>query len=106
MLVDMLQDLELGRAAAYYALWAADQADAAERHRAATLALAFASDAFPRLAEQAIQVFGGVGFTWEYDIHLYYKRLLTLRHAHGLPSDHLEALARIALDGPDPSPAG
>ncbi len=98
LLVDMLQDLELGRAAAYYALWAADEAEPAERHRAATLAIAFASEAFPRLAEQAIQVFGGVGFTWEYDIHLYYKRLLSLRHALGLPSDHLETLAQIALD--------
>jgi alkylation response protein AidB-like acyl-CoA dehydrogenase len=102
MLVDMLQDLELGRAAAYYALWAAEQADPAERHRAVAIAMAFASEAFPRLAEQAIQVFGGVGFTWEYDIHLYYKRLLTLRHAHGLPSDHLEELARLALDGEPP----
>jgi acyl-CoA dehydrogenase len=98
-LADMLQDLELGRAAAYYALWAADAADAAERRRAAALAKAFASDAFPRIGEGAIQVFGGLGVTWEHDVQLYYKRLLGLRHACGDADHHLETLARIAVDG-------
>jgi alkylation response protein AidB-like acyl-CoA dehydrogenase len=94
---DMLRDLELGRAGAYYALWAADAAPAAERHRAATMAKAFAGDAFARIGGSAIQVFGGVGFTWEHDIHLFYKRLLTLQHALGSGPDHLEELAAIIL---------
>jgi alkylation response protein AidB-like acyl-CoA dehydrogenase len=95
---DMLRTVELGRAAAYYACWALDEAPAVEAHRAATLARAFAADAFPALGGTAIQVFGGIGFTWEHDIHLYYKRLLTLSVALGNSADHLAELAAIAID--------
>jgi alkylation response protein AidB-like acyl-CoA dehydrogenase len=94
---DMLQALELGRAGAYYALWACDAADAAERHRAAVMAKAFAADAFPRIGASAIQVFGGVGFTWEHDVHLFYKRLMTLQQAYGDATDALEELAELVL---------
>ena len=93
----MLQDLELGRAATYYAMWAADEADATERHRAALIAKAFVSDTFPKLGAEAIQIFGGVGFTWEYDVHLYFKRLLGLQTDFGSPHVLLEELAPIAL---------
>jgi alkylation response protein AidB-like acyl-CoA dehydrogenase len=94
---DMLQSLELGRAGAYYALWAADAGDPAECHRAATMAKAFAGDAFARIGASAIQVFGGIGFTWEHDIHLFYKRLLTLQQTLGTSSEHLEELASLIL---------
>jgi alkylation response protein AidB-like acyl-CoA dehydrogenase len=94
---DMLQSLELGRSGAYYALWAADAAEPAECHRAAIMAKAFAGDAFARVGASAIQVFGGVGFTWEHDIHLFYKRLLTLQQTLGTSSDHLEELASIIM---------
>jgi alkylation response protein AidB-like acyl-CoA dehydrogenase len=103
---DMLVDLELGRAGAYYALWAADEwlagrdADGSELHRAATMAKAWASDALLRVAASAIQVFGGIGFTWEHDIHLFYKRLLTLQHVGGGTTQHLEVLAALLLDRP------
>ncbi|MDP9335100.1 MAG: acyl-CoA/acyl-ACP dehydrogenase [Actinomycetota bacterium] len=95
---DMLRTVELGRAAGYYACWALDDASPEEAHRASTLARAFAADAFPQLGGTAIQVFGGIGFTWEHDIHLYYKRLLTVAHALGTASDHLEELATLAID--------
>jgi alkylation response protein AidB-like acyl-CoA dehydrogenase len=95
---DMLRTVELGRAAGYYACWAADDADAREAHRAATLATAFATDTFAELGGTAIQVFGGVGFTWEHDIHLFYKRLLTLSVALGTADDHLAELATLAID--------
>jgi acyl-CoA dehydrogenase len=95
---DMLRAVELGRAAAYYACWALDDADPEEAHRAATLARAFAADAFPQLGGTAIQVFGGIGFTWEHDIHLYYKRLLSQSVALGTPDDHLAELANLAID--------
>jgi alkylation response protein AidB-like acyl-CoA dehydrogenase len=95
---DMLQSVELARAAGYYACWACDAADAAERHRAATMAQAFAADSLYRVGANAIQVFGGVGFTWEHDIHLFYKRLLTLQHFAGGTVDQLEELASIVLD--------
>jgi alkylation response protein AidB-like acyl-CoA dehydrogenase len=94
---DMLRALELGRAAGYYACWAADDADASEAHRAAVMAKAFASDAYAQLGGSAIQVFGGIGFTWEHDIHLYYKRLLSLSANLGNTSEHLQELATIAI---------
>jgi len=95
---DMLRSLELGRAAGYYACWAADDAEPSEAHRAAVMAKAFASDAYAQLGGSAIQVFGGIGFTWEHDIHLYYKRLLSLSAALGNSSEHLAELAKIAID--------
>ena len=95
---DMLRTVELGRAAGYYACWALDDADPPEAHRASTLARAFAADAFPQVGGTAIQVFGGIGFTWEHDIHLYYKRLLSVASALGTAGDHLEELATLAID--------
>ncbi|MBK5287864.1 MAG: acyl-CoA/acyl-ACP dehydrogenase [Acidimicrobiia bacterium] len=97
---DMLRALELGRAIGYYAAWACDAADPQERHRAATMAIAFASDDFYRLAANAIQIFGGIGFTWEHDIHLFYKRTLTLQLVTGSRSDHLAELADLVLPPP------
>jgi acyl-CoA dehydrogenase len=94
---DMLQAVEQARAGAYYALWACDAAPSSERHRAAVMAKAFASDALAGVGASAIQVLGGVGFTWEHDMHLYYKRLLTLQHAYGGTSEQLEELATIVL---------
>jgi alkylation response protein AidB-like acyl-CoA dehydrogenase len=98
LLVDMLQDLELARAGIYYAMWAADAAQPAERHRAATMAKAFASGRLPPVGANAIQVFGGIGFTWEHDAHLFYRRLLGMEQSFGDERAHLEELARIAID--------
>lgn len=95
---DMLRSVELARASAYYASWACDAADATERHRAATMAQAFAGGALYQVAANAIQVFAGIGFTWEHDIHLFYKRLLTLQQHAGGETDQLEELATIVLD--------
>jgi alkylation response protein AidB-like acyl-CoA dehydrogenase len=74
--VDMYETVELARSGVIHALWAADAGDRAERHAAAMRTKAFAS----RLAgvgDMAVQVFGGIGFTWEHDAHLYLKRLLS-----------------------------
>jgi acyl-CoA dehydrogenase len=95
--VDMLRAVEMARAAGYYACWAADAADAAERHRAATMALAFAADELAAVGAAAIQVHGGIGFTWEHDVHLFYKRLLTLQRTGGGSADQLAELAAITL---------
>ena len=94
---DMLRAVELARAAGYYACWAADAAAPAERHRAATMALAFAADELAAVGAATIQVHGGIGFTWEHDAHLFYKRLLTLQRAGGGSVDQLEELASIVL---------
>ncbi len=90
---DMLQAVELSRAGVAYTLWALDAADRSEGHRAATMAKAFTAEALSQVGASAVQVFGGIGFTWEHDVHLYYKRLLTLQQVHGPASDHLEELA-------------
>jgi alkylation response protein AidB-like acyl-CoA dehydrogenase len=95
---DMLRAVELARAAAYYACWACDAADATERHRAATMALACATDGLYGVGASLVQVHGGIGFTWEHDAHLFYKRLLTLQLYGGGAGDHLEALAALILD--------
>jgi len=95
---DMLRAVELARAAAYYACWACDAADATERHRAATMALAFAGDELYSVGASLIQIHGGIGFTWEHDAHLYYKRLLTLQETGGGSVTQLEELATIVLD--------
>jgi alkylation response protein AidB-like acyl-CoA dehydrogenase len=94
---DMLRSVELARAAAYYACWAADAASPGERHRAATMAAAFATDELAQVGASAVQVHGGIGFTWEHDIHLFYKRLLSLQTLGGGSADRLEALATAVL---------
>jgi acyl-CoA dehydrogenase len=95
---DMLRNVELARAAGYYACWALDAADPAEAHRAATMALAYAGDGLYDVGANTIQVHGGVGYTWEHDAHLFYKRLLTLQGLGGGSTDQLEELAAIVLD--------
>lgn len=95
---DMLQILESGRAGVYYALWASDRGDERERRRSALVAKAYASEAFPRLASHAIQVFGGIGFTWEHDIQLYYKRILTQSQMGGTAEECLQEVSAFMLE--------
>jgi alkylation response protein AidB-like acyl-CoA dehydrogenase len=97
LLVDMLQDVELARAAAAFALWAQAAAPAAESARASALAKAFASEALPRVGAGAIQVFGGIGVTFELDAHRYYRRLLSLSLLYGDAAHHLERIAAAAF---------
>jgi alkylation response protein AidB-like acyl-CoA dehydrogenase len=95
---DMLQQLELGRAGLHRALWALDAGDAQEAHRAAVMCKAYCSETFPQIGANAIQVFGGAGFTWEYDIQLFYKRLLSLQMTWGGSEVWLEELATLVID--------
>ena len=94
---DMLRDLEIARAGVYYAMWACQSADNDERHRAALMAKAYASEVLPRVSETAIQVFGGVGFTWEADIHLFYKRTLSAASLVGNADQEYAELADVIL---------
>ena len=73
--VDMYETVELARSGVLHAVWAADAAQPAERHLAAVRAKAYAAQ-LAAVADTAIQVFGGIGYTWEHDAHLYLKRLL------------------------------
>ncbi|OBK72512.1 acyl-CoA dehydrogenase family protein [Mycobacterium sp. 1274761.0] len=89
--VDMFEAVELARSGVIHALWAADAAEAAERHLAAVRAKAFAGR-LTSVGDTAIQVFGGIGFTWEHDAHLYLKRLLGWSAYLGAPERYLEEL--------------
>lgn len=81
-LVDIYVALELARANAYFGAWALG-ANAAELPVAAAAARVAASDAFNLAARENIQTHGGMGFTWEYDCHLYYRRAKLLSLALG-----------------------
>jgi alkylation response protein AidB-like acyl-CoA dehydrogenase len=90
---NMLLLVESARSAAYYAGWAA-AAGEPELSELAALAKAYGSEAYFRCAAEAIQIHGGVGFTWEYDPHLYFKRARASEGLLGTPSYHREQLAR------------
>jgi alkylation response protein AidB-like acyl-CoA dehydrogenase len=72
-LADALVDVEGMRSAVYYAAWAVSTG-AADRSLAASTAKAWCSEASRRVLDSALQVHGGIGFTWEHDLHLYLKR--------------------------------
>ena len=89
--VDMFEMVELARSGVIHALWAADNADADERHLSAIRAKAFAGQ-LATVGDTAIQVFGGIGYTWEHDAHLYLKRLLSWSSFLGGPDRYLTQL--------------
>jgi alkylation response protein AidB-like acyl-CoA dehydrogenase len=97
--VDMYETVELARSGVIHALWAADHADAAERHLSALRAKAFAGR-LAAVGDTAIQVFGGIGYTWEHDAHLYLKRLLSWSDFLGGPDQYFTNLgASLAKRG-------
>jgi len=89
---DMLLQVESAKTAAYYAMWIAARDDD-ELRIVAPLAKAFASEAFFFAASENIQVHGGIGFTWEHDAHLYFKRAKSSELLFGDPVYHRELLA-------------
>jgi acyl-CoA dehydrogenase len=94
--VDMYETVELARAGVIHAAWAADNADPDERHLAAIRLKGFAAR-LATVGDTAIQVLGGIGFTWEHDAHLYLKRLLSWSALLGGSGPYLEELgARFA----------
>jgi len=96
---DMYETVELARSGVQYAVWAADCAEPRERHLAALRVKAFAGE-LASVGDTAIQVFGGIGFTWEHDAQLYLKRLLSFSRFLGSPDAYLrqvgEQLVRSA----------
>jgi alkylation response protein AidB-like acyl-CoA dehydrogenase len=91
--VDMYEATELARSGVIHALWAADAAEPEEHHMAALRAKAFAAQ-LTKVGDTAIQVFGGIGFTWEHDAHLYLKRLLGWSGFLGSSDRYLEEVGR------------
>ena len=96
----MLLHTESARSTAYYAAWAADVSDPTHPRlpEAAALAAAAAATGGREVAAGAIQAHGGIGFTWEADVHWLYKRAEVDRTLLGGTSRHHAALARAAAE--------
>lgn len=89
---DMLVKVESARAAAYYAAWTVAEASS-EAATVVPLAKAYCSDVFFECAGANIQVHGGIGFTWEHDAHLYFKRAKSSQLMFGTPAERRRQLA-------------
>jgi len=98
---DMLVASEGMRSAAYYSAWALDQ-DEPDGHSSACLAKAHCSEAGVKITGDGIQIHGGLGFTWEQDLHLYFKHARATELAFGSPALHRELAARVLIDSPAP----
>jgi alkylation response protein AidB-like acyl-CoA dehydrogenase len=90
-LADLYARIEIARSNGYYAAWALSSGSD-ELPLAACSFRAAASDAFEAVSQETIQIHGGVGFTWEYDCHLFYRRAKWLSAALGTPSAWREKL--------------
>ena len=95
---DMLLEVENSYSAVYYAAWASD-AGAEDADVAASIAKAYVGDAARKVCSEAIQVHGGIGFTWEYDLHLYFKRAKALETMYGDADHHRELITRQIAGG-------
>ncbi|MFN2590703.1 MAG: acyl-CoA dehydrogenase family protein [Actinomycetota bacterium] len=90
-------ELETARSLAYWAGWAVSEG-APEAPAAAAASKARASEAAVAACERAIQVHGGIGFTWEHALHRWYKRALGISAFMGWPSEHRARVATAILD--------
>jgi alkylation response protein AidB-like acyl-CoA dehydrogenase len=93
---DMYLMVEATRSAAYYAAYALEQ-KLPEAREAVSIAKAYASDAYREAGNRAIQVHGGMGFTWENDLHLYYRRAKASEILFGDAAFHRERIAGIVV---------
>jgi alkylation response protein AidB-like acyl-CoA dehydrogenase len=99
---EMLLEVENSHGATYYAAWALD-AGSPDASLAASSAKAYVGDASRKVCGSSIQVHGGIGFTWDYDLHLYFKRAKHFEPLYGDADFHREralqlVLARTAAD--------
>jgi alkylation response protein AidB-like acyl-CoA dehydrogenase len=92
---EMLWDTEEARSLTYYAAWAAD-AEPESLPLAASMAKARASDAAWSVTAAALQVFGGIGFTWEHDLHFLLKRARVTGTLYGGARVHRDRVAQLA----------
>ena len=90
---DMLLEVELAKSAAYFAAAALDDGDA-DIAATAALAKACASDTYLQTAIHAIQIHGGIGFTWDNDTHLWFKRAKASEVLFGDANHHREQMMR------------
>ncbi|HEX3092870.1 MAG TPA: acyl-CoA dehydrogenase family protein [Candidatus Angelobacter sp.] len=95
---DMYLETESSRSATYYAAWALEE-NVPDAAAAVSVAKIYASDASRNVGNHGIQVHGGMGFTWENDIHLYYRRAKASETMLGDAAFHRERIARLVIDG-------
>jgi alkylation response protein AidB-like acyl-CoA dehydrogenase len=93
---EMLLEVENAHAATYYAAWAHD-AGSPDASLAASSAKAYVSEAARKVCGSAIQVHGGIGFTWDYDLHLYFKRAKHFEPLYGDADFHRERALSLTL---------
>jgi alkylation response protein AidB-like acyl-CoA dehydrogenase len=91
--VDMMVQVENARSLTYYAAWTVDE-NVPEARQAVPMAKAYCSDMCKTVTSEAIQVHGGIGFTWEHDMHLFYRRGLASEAAFGSAPVHREVVAQ------------
>ena len=92
----MLLEVEGARSAVYWAAWALDH-EPETAPLAAACAKAYAGDAGRRVPRAALQVHGGIGFTWEHDLHFFLKRGEANAHMYGDGAGHRETIAALNL---------
>jgi alkylation response protein AidB-like acyl-CoA dehydrogenase len=102
---NMMVQVESSKSATYYAAWAVAN-DVPEAHLAACMAKAYCSDAYRLVSADGIQVHGGIGFTWEHDMHLYFKRAKGSEVTFGDATWNRELVAQVVLDQPEPAVSG
>jgi alkylation response protein AidB-like acyl-CoA dehydrogenase len=102
-LADMMIEVEAAKSAAWYAACVA-QERGAELPEAAAIAKSYCCDAFFDCTANAIQIHGGVGFTWEHEVHLYFKRARASATLLGSPAWQRERLMRLLARGEAATP--
>ena len=100
MLADALVDVEGMRSTVYYAAWCAAAGDP-DRSLAASMAKAWCSDASRRVMAAGLQVHGGIGFTWEHDMHLFVKRAQLDQVSFGDAAFHRDRIAAMLRERMD-----
>jgi len=93
-IADMKLLVENAKSIVYYAAWAVDS-DAAEAPRAASMAKAYCSDMYTKITADGIQIHGGIGFTWDHPMHLYFKRAKSSEVLLGDATWHRERTASL-----------
>ena len=91
----MVAEVEPTRSLVWYAAYAYDARPTRESARAVAMAKAALGDVYSRTARRAVEIHGGIGFTWEFDLHLWFKRAHVNETAYGDPVYHRERLATL-----------
>jgi alkylation response protein AidB-like acyl-CoA dehydrogenase len=95
-LADMMIEIEQARSAVYWAACAADE-QSSDLPLALHAAKSFAADTYAKCAGDMIQLHGGIGFTWEHDAHLFFKRARAIQSMLGNGNWHREQVASMIL---------